>query len=315
MRTIICLALFNLLSMAQTARPSSGDSGAANLPIQKVGANDLISVGVYDAPELTRTVRVSADGFIRLPMIKQRIKAEGLMPIDLETQIASALKTENLIVDPFVTVTVAEYTSRPISVMGAVRRPITFQAVGQVTLLDALARAEGLSADAGTEILLSRPVPNADPGIGLAQRIAVKDLIDGANPAVNIKLAGGEEIRVPEAGKIYVVGNVKKPGAFGMKDANESSVLKAVALAEGLLPYASRQAFIYRREGGAAQKNEITIELRRILERKSPDVAILPNDILYVPDAKGARAGLAALEKILMFGSGATSALIYAGVR
>src|SRR6185369_16239099 len=115
---------------------------------------------------------------------------------------------------PFVTVTVAEYTSRPISVMGAVRRPITFQAVGQVTLLDALARAEGLSQDAGTEVLLSRSVPNGDPTIGFVQRISVKDLIDAANPAVNIRLTGGEEIRVPESGKIFIVGNVKRPGAF-----------------------------------------------------------------------------------------------------
>jgi polysaccharide export outer membrane protein len=315
MKTIACLLLASLTLAAQTPPRAAINDAGANLPMQKVGANDLISVAVYDAPELTRTVRVSAEGFIRLPMLKQRIKAEGLMPTDLEARIAGALKAENLIVDPFVTVTVAEYTSRPISVMGAVRRPVTFQAFGQVTVLDALARAEGLSQDAGTDILLSRPGSNGDIATGLVQRIAVKDLIDAANPAVNIKLTGGEEIRVPEAGKIFVVGNVRKPGAFGLKDATESSVLKAVALCEGLLPYSSKQAFIYRREGASGEKNEITIELRKILERKAPDAAILSNDILYIPDAKGTRAGLAALEKIIMFGSGATSALIYAGVR
>jgi polysaccharide export outer membrane protein len=317
MKTIVCLILSSFLLPAQLPPrvPTMNDANSANLPVQRVGANDLISVSVYDAPELTRTVRVSTDGFIRLPMLKQRIQAEGMMPPELEGLIADALKTEELIVDPFVTVTVAEYTSHPISVMGAVRRPITFQAVGQVTLLDALARAEGLSQDAGTEILLSYPLAREDAGPGLIQRIRVKDLIDAANPAVNIRLTGGEEIRVPESGKIFVVGNVKKPGAFGLQDNPESTVLKAVALAEGLLPYAAKQAFIYRREGAAGAKNEIPIELRKILERKSPDIPVLPNDILYIPDAKGTRAALATLEKILMFGSGATSALIYAGVR
>jgi polysaccharide export outer membrane protein len=315
MKTIACLILSSLCLLAQAPARVSSDAGGANLPIQKVGANDLISVAVYDAPELTRTVRVSADGFIRLPMLKQRIQAEGLMPTDLETRIAAALKIEKLIVDPFVTVTVAEYTSRPISVMGAVRKPVTFQAVGQVTLLDALARAEGLSQEAGAEILLSRTGASGEAVPGLVQRIPVKDLIDAANPAVNIKLTGGEEIRVPEAGKIFVVGNVKKPGAFGLQDNGEISLLKAVALAEGLLPYAAKQAFIYRREAATGQKSEIPIELRKILERKSPDVTIMANDILYVPDAKGTRATLAALEKILLFGSGATNALIYAGVR
>ena len=78
-------------------------------------------ISVYDAPELTRTVRVGADGFMRLPMLKQRIKAEGLMPGELEAAIAAALVAEQLMVDPFVTVTIAEYNSRPISVAGAVR--------------------------------------------------------------------------------------------------------------------------------------------------------------------------------------------------
>src|SRR5215471_10710410 len=175
MKTIACLILSSLCLLAQAPARVSSDAGGANLPIQKVGANDLISVSVYDAPEVTRTVRVSADGFIRLPMLKQRIKAEGLMPTDLENRIATALKNEELIVDPFVTVTVAEYTSRPISVMGAVRKPITFQAVGQVTLLDALARAEGLAQSAGPEILMSRPSGTGEIAAGLVQRIAVKD--------------------------------------------------------------------------------------------------------------------------------------------
>jgi polysaccharide export outer membrane protein len=317
MKTIACLIMSGVLLSAQAPlrAPSMNDANSANLPIQTVGANDLISVAVYDAPELTRTVRVSADGFIRLPMLKQRIQAEGMMPPELESRIATALKTERLIVDPFVTITVAEYTSRPISVMGAVRRPITFQAIGQVTLLDALARAEGLAQDAGTEILLTYPVAKGDGGAGLIQRIRVKDLIDAANPAVNVKLTGGEEIRVPEAGKIFVVGNVKRPGAFGLQDGSESSVLKAVALAEGLLPLAAKQAFIYRRESATGAKNEIPVELRKILERKAPDVPVMPNDILYIPDAKGTRALMTTLEKILMFGSGASSALIYSGVR
>src|ERR1039458_10210838 len=68
----------------------------ANLPAQAIGANDLIAVSVYDAPELTRTVRVSADGFVRLPMLKQRVKAQGLMPGELESAIAKALQDEQI---------------------------------------------------------------------------------------------------------------------------------------------------------------------------------------------------------------------------
>src|SRR5713101_7560469 len=63
----------------------------ANLPAQRIGPRDLIAIQVYDSPELTRTVRIGADGFVRLPMLKQRIKAEGLMPNDLESALAKAL--------------------------------------------------------------------------------------------------------------------------------------------------------------------------------------------------------------------------------
>lgn len=285
----------------------------ANLPAQRIGATDLVAISVYDAPELTRTVRVGADGYMRLPMLKQRIKAEGLMPSELETAIASALVAEQLIVDPFVTVTVAEYNSRPISVAGAVKQPLTFQATGPVTLLEAITRAGGLAPEAGPEILVSRAQTGPDGSVtSLVQRILVKGLIDAADPTLNISLIGGEEIRVPEVGRVYVIGNVKKPGAFTVQDGVESTVLKMLALSEGLMPYAGKEAYIYRREANG-QKNEIAIPLNKIMERKAPDAPLLANDILYVPDNKGRRMTLGALEKIVLFGMGAGTAMIYAG--
>jgi len=289
---------------------------STNLPAQKIGPRDLIAIQVYDSPELTRTVRVGADGNIRLPMLKQLIKGEGLMPNDLEDVIARALAGEDLIVDPFVTVTVVEYSSRPISVAGAVRSPVTFQASAPVTLLEAVTRAGGLTEDAGSEILISKSQtgPSGLP-TALIQRIPVKALIDSADPDANLRLTGGEEVRVPEAGRVFVVGNVKKPGAFVVRDGSETSVLKLLALAEGLSPFASKQAYIYRTEG-SGPKNEIPIELNKIMDRKAADAALLPNDVLYIPDNRGRRIGMAALEKILAFGSTAgATALIYGQVR
>lgn len=312
---ILILALFLCAaSLAQVRTVSPGESSISNLPVYPVGPNDLIAVSVYDAPELTRTVRVTEDGFIQLPMLKERIRAKGLAPAQLESAIAGALQAEELIVDPFVTVTVAEYHSRPVSVMGAVKKPITFQAVGSMTLLDALALAEGLTADAGTEVLLRTHSLADGKDTTLVQRIPVRSLIDTADPAVNLALVGGEEILVPEAGKIFVVGNVKKPGSIVVRDSNEITVLKALASSEGLLPYAAKQAYIYRREASGT-KNEIPIELKRIMQRKSPDVPLMANDILYVPDSEGRRATFTVLERIAMFGGGAATALIYAGVR
>src|SRR4029077_17514011 len=104
------------------------------------------------------------------PLLKSAITAAGLLPRGLEGAIAEALKTEEIMVEPVVKVTIVEYYSRPISVAGAVRKPLTFQATGNVTLLEALSRAEGLSAEAGPEVLVSR-------GDGITRRISVRALI------------------------------------------------------------------------------------------------------------------------------------------
>lgn len=286
---------------------------SSNLPVQKIGIDDLIGISTYDSPELTRTVRVGTDGTIRLPMIKARIPVVGLLPSEAESAIAAELVKDQVLVDPIVTVSLVESRSRPIVVSGAVKKPITFQASGDVTLLDALARAEGLALEAGPEILISKIQrgPDGQP-VTFTQRIAVKALIDHADPELNLRLRGGEQIRVPEAGRVYVVGNVKKPGAFVIHDASETTVLRAISLSEGLLPFTAENAYIYRTEGGSAGKNQIPIDLKKILDRKAPDVALLPNDVLFIADRSGRRGLIHALEII---GGGAGGAAIYAGTR
>jgi len=326
MKPFLAVVLFAFaapgFAQQQAAPPPRVGGGAttytetSNLPQEKIGPNDLIGISVYDSPELTRTVRVGPDGSIRLPMLKQRISAAGLFPADLENSIADALTKEQILVDPIVTVSVVEYRSRPISVVGSVRQPLTFQATGVVTLLDAISRAGGLSEDAGPEILVSKSQPGADgKPVSLVQRIPVARLIHDADPEFNIRLEGGEDIRVPEAGRIFVVGNVKKPGAYLITDGAESSVLKALALSEGLEPYAGKTAFIYRREGGTGGKNEIPIELQKIMERKSPDVPLVANDIVYIPDNSGRRNTMSAMKMSLLVGTGIAGALIYTLVR
>src|SRR5262249_28229574 len=100
----------------------------SSLPSQPLGIDDLVSVFVYGAPELSRSMRVDTDGMIRVPLLKQRVKAEGLTSKELEVAIAQELKKEQIFLDPEVTVSVTEYRSRPINVVGAVRHPTTFQA-------------------------------------------------------------------------------------------------------------------------------------------------------------------------------------------
>ena len=327
MRIAAFLFMISLCLRAQvptSVTPSAPLNPDATLPAQKVGPNDLLWISVADCPELTRNFRVSSDGSLRLPLLKQRILAAGKFPSDLEGEIADLLIKNQLLVDPVVSIAVAEYRSVPVSVTGSVKRPVTFQAVGKVTLLDAIAKAEGLSADAGPEILISRQrLQRSDLETAATQeesqstadsdgvrRIPVKGLIDGSDPSLNIRLFGNEEIRVPPAGRVYVVGNVKKSGAFLIQEGKETTVLKLIALSEGLTAYANNQAYVYRVESGKDRRDEIPIQLGRILERKAPDVSLQANDILYIPDSKGRRLTAQTLDRIAGFGSSTASGVL-----
>ena len=295
---IVCVCA---TAFAQARLSVMQEVGETNLPAQTLGIDDLVAVSVYDAPELTRTVRIEQDGRIHLPLLTEGVPASGVQPRELEARIVQALKTGAILVEPIVKVTVVEYHSRPISVMGAVRRPLTFQAAGKVTLLDALARAEGLADASGTEILVTREAE--------IFKISVKRLLNDADPSANILLKGGEEIRVPEAGKIFVAGNVMRPGAFPVRDPADQSVLKLVALSEGLLPYSEQIAYILRKsESGVPQ--EIPIELDRIMKRQVPDVLLQAGDTLYIPDNKKRRTTMGIIDRITNFGTSTASGVL-----
>ncbi|MDR3734520.1 MAG: polysaccharide biosynthesis/export family protein [Acidobacteriaceae bacterium] len=300
---------------AEPPRVGSGTttfSDTPNLTPEKLGKGDLVGISVYDAPELSRTVRVGPDGNIRLPMTQRQIHAEGLIPAELENAITGALVEERLMVSPVVTVTVVEYRSRPITVVGAVRAQTTFQANGSVTLLEAITRAGGLSENAGADILVSRPSLNADNvSATLTERVSVHALLDASNPASNMKLEGGETIRVTNGGQLYIVGNVKHPGAFPLTSDTESSVLKAMALSGGLESFSSHTAYIYRMNDSNGHKEEIPVPITKIMAREAPDVPLYGNDVLYVPGRNGQRVSARALQIAAGVGLGIAGILIY----
>lgn len=315
MRTLILVLMVAIVPVqwahGQGKLPLAPADHGANLPAQPVGANDLLMISVVGAPELSRQVRVTPEGAIRVPMLKQAIDVRGLMPLEIEDRIVEAIVAAEILVEPEVTVTIAEFASRPVNVAGAVKKPLTFQANGRTTLLDAITRAEGLSVEAGQEVLVTRPAKAGS--VAFTRRISVRDLIERADPGANLALEGGEEIRVPEVGRVFVVGNVMRPGALVLKDGGGMTVMKALAMSEGLARFATKQAYIYRpREG--AEKQELLVELRQIMDRKSPDVALAAGDIFYIPDNRKGRLTASVIDRIVSFGAGTASGALVLSV-
>jgi polysaccharide export outer membrane protein len=306
---VLCAVFPAGAQQQDTARPPSAVDLGANLPAQPIGPDDLIALQVYDAPEFTRSVRVSSDGSIRLPMLKNTIRVQGLLPKDIESLIAEALQREKIFVDPFVSVSVLEYHSRPISVSGAVRTPVVFQAIGSVTLVDALGKAGGLVPDqAGSEILVTKP--NGDTGTQSIQRIPVKALMSGSEPALNLKLTGGEEIRVPDVGKYIVAGSVTHPGPYPVLDGQANTVITAIAQAQGTIQYFSHTAYLYRPDDKGAI-HELTVPLGDILTRKKPDITLQAKDVLYIPDSSARRITDKLVTTLTTVSGSAALALIY----
>jgi len=304
---IAALTLVPVILVAQTAGEPAGIDDTVQPP-NAIGADDLLAVNVYDAPELSRRVRVEKDGSIRLPLLPDSIEAAGLRPEALETKIAKAFRNGGILVHPSVSVSVLQYASRPISVTGAVHHPITFDASGKVTLLNAITRAEGLTPEAGPDIMVTRF--DEERGTPVTQTIVVKDLMDGNHLNLNLVLEGGEEIRVSTAPLVYVLGNVRKPGSYAVQDSADLTVLKVVALAGGELPYTAKEAYIQRLGPDGKNKVNIPFDLRSMMDRKTPDMPLQANDLVYITDNKGKRAALTTLDRLAGFGSQTASGLI-----
>lgn len=128
--------------------PAPVDLLAQAIDDYRIGPSDLIEISVFQAPELSRTVRVGARGTLTLPLIGQ-LNAGGLTGHELEMLIAAKLR-ESYLQDPQVSVFIKEYISQRVTVEGSVNKPGVFPISGKTTLLQAIAMAGGLDKLADT---------------------------------------------------------------------------------------------------------------------------------------------------------------------
>ncbi|WP_162536550.1 SLBB domain-containing protein [Granulicella sp. WH15] len=283
----------------------------AILPSETLGPDDLLEIMVSYCPELSRSFRVGSDGSLSLPLIHQKLMVAGLTPSQLTKVLQDTLTHENIMAEPTVNISVLEYRSRPVSVSGAVKSPLTFQATGRTTLLDAIAKAGGVSPTAGGNVVVTTKAEPVDGKVqNNVQTIAMKALLSGNQPQLNLELHGGEEIRIAEASKVFVTGDVRRPGMYPMQGDEVTTVVKAIALGEGLDTFSASEAYIYRRHDNSDNREEIKVPLSRIMSRKAPDVPLLADDILYIPTSNGKRLTSKVLSQLAGFGQSAGSGLL-----
>lgn len=282
-----------------------------------LGPEDQITVRVLDLDEFNAQnltpVRIDMRGNIRLPLVG-RLHAAGLTVEKLESEIA--VRLSNLMNDPEVTVAVAEFRSHPVTVLGAVKTAGVLQITGRKTLFEVLSLAGGLNPDAGNTVKITRrvdsgplPLPNVvrDPsGDFFVGQLNVRAVMEAKNPLENIDVLPNDVVTVPKADLVYVVGGVKRSGGFVLSSEKEQiTVLQALSLAEGLdRDAAPKKARILRPSAVGAERIEIAVDLKRILDGSAQDVALRANDILFVPTNAAKSVGIRALETAVQMATG-----------
>jgi polysaccharide export outer membrane protein len=270
--------------------------GAAPPADYAISPDDLLEVAVFDVPEMSRVFRVHSSGKVVLPLVREPIKAAGLTTDQLSAAIASRLRDDGLVSEPQVTVEVKESRLHSVVVAGEVKKPQIYPIFGETRLLDVLAQAEGLADNAGTVAVVSRGNDTScqsgqeQPGEALV--VDLKRLMESNDPRLNLRICAGDRVTVQQAGIVYVVGAVNRPGGFVLNAAHEPmTVLKAVALAENLKPTAvgNNARVLHRQSSGAGEEGGSPVKLKDILSGHAPDLPLHADDILFVPDSNSQR--------------------------
>ena len=242
-----------------------------------IGAQDVLSIAVFEQADLGGKYAVELDGSFTFPLIG-RVKAGGMTIRNFEGELKKKL-TEGFFRNPQVTVAIEQYRSQRVFVTGEVRSPGAYPLTGDMTLIEALAKAGSTTPNASEEAVVVRGAKDADgpvaldtPGSKEILRVNLKDLQSGAASARNIGLRDGDTIYVARAELIYVFGEVKSPASYPIK--TDTTVLQALSLAGGVTPNgAINRTKIIRIVNG--DKKEISVKLTEIVQ---------PGDTIMVPE-------------------------------
>ena len=248
----------------------------------KLGAGDLIEVGVFGVPDLSTKARVSSAGDVYLPLIDY-VHVADLTTDEAQDVIEKRLEAGGFVHNPHVTIFVDESASQAITMVGEVARPGTYPAIGERRLFDMISLAGGFTDRAGRNVTI---VHRGDPEHKVELQLPRNLVEDTSN---NINVEPGDTIIVSRAGIIYVVGDVAHPSGFLIQD-DTLTVLKALALAGGgTRTSALNKTKILRETPNGVQ--QIPVKLKNVLHAKAPDVALMKGDVLFVPGSSAKAAG------------------------
>ena len=246
-------------------------------PRVRIGPGDDLDINVFGLPELSQHARVGNSGDVSLPLVGN-LHLAGLSNDEAQLLIEKRLADGHFVNNPQVSVYVKEYTAEGISLMGEVSRPGVYSPLGAHRLLDLIETAGGLTDKGGRTVTVVHRDDQEHP-------ITINFSNDAAKTAENnIELLPGDTAVVSKAGIVYVVGEVNRPGGFVIQD-NKITASQILAMASGPTHQAALDGTKVIRHTPEGLK-DIPLPLKKVLKAKTPDVELLPDDIVWVPSSK-----------------------------
>lgn len=316
----------------KAASPAAGDTRTANIVVSpeedyRIGVSDVIEIQVDDAAQLNKTYRVPTSGAIFMAYLK-RVYVLNRTTEEVEKTIADGLRGRYL-KDPQVHVTVLQINSRSFFIQGAVVRPGVYQIEGRPSLIKLITIAGGLNENCGSTAYILRESraqnqqaesPQAgdagephnpqtaapNPATAAAESDAspapdyelftvnINKFHKGQVPQ-NLVILPGDIITIPVTDVFFVAGEVNKPGEFSLKEG--TTLRQALSLAQGTkFEAAASRTIIFREDPATGKREEIRVDLSAVMSAKKSDMAILPNDIIIVPNSRMKSVGGALLK-------------------
>ncbi|GAA5117614.1 polysaccharide biosynthesis/export family protein [Luteolibacter yonseiensis] len=237
--------------------------------------NDTIRLAVYEEPDLSLQVKILKTGQASFPLIGS-VDVGGLTVAAAAAKIR-ALYAKDYLVDPKLTLTVDEYATEFVSVIGAVKVPgqIPMPVSGNLDIASAMATAGGLTENADPNNL---QLQRASGGV-----ISTFSLSSIEGPTGRIRLASGDRIIVNQSafvGKtVTVMGQVGRPGPLAFPVSGRLDLVKAIAQAGGLTDLANPKKVTINRSGKV-----ILLDFKAISQRGDQPFLLQPDDVVTVAE-------------------------------
>jgi polysaccharide export outer membrane protein len=236
-----------------------------------LGPGDVVKITVFQQPEMTIETRVSEVGTLTVPLLGP-VDVNNLSTKQAEMRIANQLKARGYVREPFANITILQFKSRQISILGYVSKPGRYALEeGSYRVSDALSLAGGVIPGAGDVAFLLRMKG------GNAQKfeIDIPGVFRAGNFDQNIEVKPGDTIYVDRTPYFYIYGEVQHPGQYRLE--KDMTVVQALSVGGGLTVRGSKKDIqINRRDKLTGKAVNIGVQLTDLLQ---------PDDVVFVKES------------------------------